>query len=124
MYVDIFSLNAFLTHYSRILTHYLLQFDTKCRPFANFRAFYIYFSTMIRLNDPFYQRQSQAPAAFLRCVPGIENGLELRLQDAFARIRHINPYFAAFFFDMKGDAALPFHGIDSILAQVFNHPGK
>ena len=96
MYVDIFSLNAFLTHYSRILTHYLLQFDTKCRPFANFRAFYIDFSTMIRLNDPFYQRQSQAQPRFFVVYPGLKTVLNfdfrMPLPVSITSIRTLLPF--------------------------------
>ena len=77
---------------------------------------------MILFHNAAGQRKSQSPPSFLCGKPRPEHGTQMLLGDALARIGNFNVQPAAGTIHINGNAALPAHGVDGILAKILYHP--
>ena len=77
---------------------------------------------MIFLNYTLCQRQTESPSALLGGESGAEHRLEVFSGNAFSGVGHFDECRAVVVAGGHVETSLALHGVDSVLAQVFNHP--
>lgn len=93
-----------------------IQHNSKSSAFAEFRVAHVNGAFMVFVDDAFYQRESQSPAAFFGGETGFKYGLKLAFRDAFTGVCNVEVHVCFVVVYAYAQIAVAFHGIYGVFA--------
>ena len=99
----------------------LFEFNTEGCALSNLGILHENASVVILFDDTFGKRKSKSPSTLFSRIARSEDGAETLLGDAFTCVAYFYADAIRLFFCRQRDAALAFHRINGVLAEVLYH---